>query len=187
MDSPRVICRFLVLMGVIAPALGLAADSATLTVTTTEARLYAKQDTESTIVVTLPKGAVLKPLAQGVGTGVWYMVKTPRGRVGWIQELDVASTQRTDEVFRDRSKVNAKDVTPETQAEANKENNRREAEDRAKAEARAEAARQRAAELQRATIRAQAELERQRIQARGEAEAAEKRQPDMCVNCVLLR
>jgi uncharacterized membrane protein YqiK len=187
MDFLRVICRSLVLVGVMAPSVGLAADSATLTVATTEARLYAKQDTESKVVVTLPKGAVLKPLAQGVGTGVWYMVKTPRGRVGWIQGEDVASTQRTDEVFRDHSKVNAKDVTPEAQAEANKQNDRREAEVRAKAEARAEAARQRAAELQRATIRAQAELERQRIRARGEAEAAEKRQPDTCLNCVFLR
>jgi hypothetical protein len=187
MDFLRVICRSLVLVGVMAPSVGLAADSATLTVTTTEARLYANQDTESKIVVTLPKGAVLKPLAQGVGTGVWYMVKTPRGRVGWIQAVDVASTQRTEEVFRDGAEVNAKDVTPKAQAEANKENNRREAEDRARAEARAEAARQRAAELHRARIRAQAELEKERIRARGEAEAAEKRQPDTCLNCVFLR
>jgi hypothetical protein len=183
----RVICHSLILAGVIAPALGHASDSATLTVTATEAHLYAKQDTDSKIVVTLAKGTVLKPLAQGVGTGVWYMVKTPRGRVGWIQEVDVASTQRTDEVFRDRSTANAKDVTPEAQAEANKENDRRQAEERAKAEAKAEAARQRAAELHKATIRAQADLEKARIQARGEAEAAEKRQPDTCLNCVFLR
>jgi hypothetical protein len=187
MDFLRLICRSLVLVGVIAPALGLAAESATLTVTTPEARLYANQDTESKVVVTLPKGAVLKPLAQGVGTGVWYMVKTPGRRVGWIQGEDVASTQRTDEVFRDDSKVNAKDVTPEAQAQTNKENDRREAEARAKAEAKAEAARQRAAELHRANIRAQADLERERIRARGDAEAAEKRQPDTCWNCVFLR
>jgi hypothetical protein len=30
-------------------------------------------------------------------------------------------------------------------------------------------------------------LEKARIQARGEAEAAEKRQPDTCLNCVFLR
>jgi hypothetical protein len=79
------------------------------------------------------------------------------------------------------------DVTPQAQVDRNRENDKKELEERQKAEARAEAARQRAAELQRARIRAQAELERERIRARGEVEAAEKRNPDMCLNCVLLR
>jgi hypothetical protein len=33
------------------------------------------------------------------------MVKTAKGLIGWIQAVDVASTQQTDEVFRDRLKV----------------------------------------------------------------------------------
>jgi hypothetical protein len=33
------------------------------------------------------------------------MVKTSKGLIGWIRAIDVASTQRTDEVFRDYSKV----------------------------------------------------------------------------------
>jgi hypothetical protein len=96
-------------------------------VTATEAHLYAQQDSESKVVMTLLKGNVLKPLAQIVGTGVWYMVRTSKGAVGWIQAVDVASTQRTDEVFRDSLKTNPKDVTPEAQTEANKENSKREA------------------------------------------------------------
>ena len=169
-------------------SLGFAADhAAMLTVTTQNAPLYASQDNEGKVVTTLRRGEVLKPLVQGVGSATWYMVKTAKGVVGWIQAVDVASTQRTDEVFRDSSEVNATDMTPKTQAEANTANSKREAEERAKAEARAEAARQRAAELHRQTVRAQTELEKERIRARGEVEAAEKRRPDTCVNCVLLR
>jgi hypothetical protein len=170
------------------PSLGFAADdSAMLTVTTQNAHLYASQDSEGKVVTTLGRGEVLKPLAQGVGFATWYMVKTSKGVVGWIQAVDVASTQRTDDVFGDRSEVNAKDVTPNAQVEANRENNKREAEANRIAEARAEQERQRAAQLQRARIQAQAAAEAARIQAQGEVEAAKKRKPDMCLNCVFLR
>ena len=177
---------FVFLAVLLASSLVFAADNAaTLTVTTQNANLYVSQDNEGRVITTLAREEALKPLAQGAGFVTWYMVKTSKGVVGWIQAVDVASTQRTDEVFRDRSKVNAKDVTPKAQAEANKENAKREAEERARAEARAEAARQRAAEYERARIRAQAELEREWIRARGEVEAAKKRKPDTCLHCVL--
>jgi uncharacterized membrane protein YqiK len=168
-------------------SLGFAADNAsTLTVTTQNANLYASQDNEGKIITTLARGEVLKPFAQGAGFTTWYMVKTSKGVVGWIQEVDVASTQRTNEIFRDRSEVDAKDVTTKTQIELNRENAKREAEANQRAEARATQERQRAAELERAKIRAQADLDAARIQAQGEIEAAKRRQPD-CFNCVLLR
>lgn len=90
------------------PRLALGAESSpTLTVTTTEAVLYVRQDVESKVVATLEKGEVLKPLAQGVGIATWYMVKTPKGQIGWVQSADVSSSNRTDEVFRDSSKLKA--------------------------------------------------------------------------------
>jgi hypothetical protein len=89
------------LLGLIAAPLW-AAD---LTVTTADAPLYAKQDVESKVIVTLAKGVVLKPLAQGVGAVTWYMVKTPKGRIGWVQASDVHSGSQTDELFRDKGKM----------------------------------------------------------------------------------
>jgi hypothetical protein len=162
-------------------SLGLAADNAaTLAVTSQNAQLYASQDSEGKVVTTLARGEVLKPLVQGAGLATWYMVRTSKGVVGWIQGVDVATTQRTQEVFRDRSEVNAKDVTPEAQVETNRENAKREAEANKRAEARAAQERQQAAEYERARIRAQADLERERIRAQGEVEAAKKRKPDVC-------
>jgi hypothetical protein len=178
----------LFLSALLANSLGFAADNgATLTVTTQNANLYASQDNEGKVITTLARGEVLKPLVQGVGGATWYMVKTSKGVAGWIQAVDVASTQRTEEVFRDRSKGNATNVTPQAQREENAENDKRETEARRLAEARAAEARRRAAELQRAKIQAEAQLESERIRAQGEAEAAEKRQPDTCSNCVFLR
>jgi hypothetical protein len=178
----------LFLSAVLATSVGFAAENgATLTVITQNANLYASQDNEGKVVTTLARGEVLKPLVQGVGFATWYMVKTSKGVAGWIQGVDVASTQRTDEVFRDRSEVNAKDVTPKTQVETNRENAKREAEANKRAEARAAQDRQQAAEYERARIRAQADLERERIRAQGEVEAAKRRKPDTCLNCVLLR
>jgi hypothetical protein len=168
-------------------SLGFAADNAAmLTVTTQNAHLYASQDNEGKVVTTLRRGEVLKSLAQGIGFATWYMVKTSKGVVGWIQVVDVASTQRNGEVFRDRSEVHAKDVTPKTQVEINRENAKRESEANKQAEARAEQERQRAAQLERARIQAEAAVEAARIQAQGEVEAAKKRKPD-CLNCVFLR
>lgn len=178
----------LFLSALLATSLGFAADNgATLTVTTPNANLYVSQDNEGKVVMTLARGEVLKPLVQGVGFATWYMVKTSKGVAGWIQAVDVASTQRADEAFRDRSEVNAKDVTPQAQREANAENDKREAEARRLAEARAAEAQRRAAELQRARIQARAAEEAARIQAQGEVEAAKERKPDTCTNCVLLR
>ena len=181
--------KTLVFLSVLVGAsLGFAADNAaTLTVTTANTNLYATQDNEGKVVTTLRRGEALKPLAQGVGFATWYMVKTSKGAVGWIQAADVASTQRTEEVFQDRSKANARDVTPEAQVELNKEIDKKEAEERRRAEARAEQDQQRAAQQERAQIQARSAEEAARIQSQGEVDAAKKRKPDVCWNCILLR
>lgn len=81
----------------------------------------------------------------------------------------------------------AVDVTPKAQVEANRENDKREAETRRIAEFRAEQERQRAAqlqrELQRARIEADGAAEAARIDAQGRVDAAKKRKPDVCLLC----
>ena len=61
-----------------------------LTVTAMGAHLYAGQNKESEIITNLEKGEELLPVGQVIGTGLWYMVKTPKGAIGWVQFADVS-------------------------------------------------------------------------------------------------
>jgi hypothetical protein len=98
----------LFLLILVVPLPSFAGDSApTLTVTTLGAHLYPRQDNESKFIATLEKGEKLQPLAQGVGNELWYMVRTSKGMIGWIQAIDVSSGNRVDETFRDISEVKA--------------------------------------------------------------------------------
>jgi hypothetical protein len=97
---------FILMVGVPLPS--IAADSSTtLTVTTLNARLYPRQDSESKFIATLEKGEKLQPLAHGVGYEAWYMVKSSKGIIGWVQAIDVSSGDRVTEAFRDTEKVKA--------------------------------------------------------------------------------
>ena len=101
----KLVLLFLILA---VPLPSFAGDSSpTLTVTTLDARLYPRQDNESKFIATLEKGEKLQPLAQGVGNEAWYMVKTSKGMIGWVQAIDVSSGNRVDEVFRDTGVVAA--------------------------------------------------------------------------------
>jgi len=92
----------------VVPLPSFAADTSTaLTVTTLDARLYPRQDNESKFVAILEKGEKLQPLAHGVGHEPWYMVKTSKGIIGWVQANDVSSGDRVAETFRDTEKVKA--------------------------------------------------------------------------------
>ena len=92
---------FLFLLILVVPLVCSAAESSpTLTVTTMGARLYASQDNESKFIATLENGEKLQPLAQGLGNGDWYMVKTSKGMIGWVQTADVSGSNRLDETFR---------------------------------------------------------------------------------------
>jgi hypothetical protein len=74
----------------VAPRPSFAGES--LTVTTLDARLYPYQDNESKFIATLEKGEKLQPLAQVVGNQAWYMVKTSKGIIGWVQATDVSGS-----------------------------------------------------------------------------------------------
>jgi hypothetical protein len=91
----------------VVPLPSFAAESSALTVTTLDARLYPRQDKESKFIATLEKGEKLQPLAQGVGNEAWYMVKSSKGIIGWVQATDVSSGIRADETFRDTWEVKA--------------------------------------------------------------------------------
>jgi hypothetical protein len=97
----------LFLLILVAPLPTFAGESSALTVTTLDARLYPRQDNEAKFIATLEKGEKLQPFAQGVGNQHWYMIKTSKGIIGWIQAIDVSSDNRVDETFRDTEKVKA--------------------------------------------------------------------------------
>jgi hypothetical protein len=99
----KLVLFFLILV----PLPSFAAESSALTVTTLDARLYPRQDKESKFIATLEKEEKLHPLAQGVGSEAWYMVRTSKGIIGWVQSIDVSSGNRVDETFRDTEEVKA--------------------------------------------------------------------------------
>ena len=84
---------FLFLLIILAPPFCAAAESSpTLIVTATDAHLYAHQEKDSEIITNLEKGEELQAVAQAFGTDLWYMVKTLKGAIGWVQSADVAGS-----------------------------------------------------------------------------------------------
>jgi hypothetical protein len=100
---------FLLILAVPLPV--IAAESSSLTVTTPDARLYPRQDNESKFIAILEKGEKLQPFAQGVGNQAWYMVKSSKGIIGWVQATDVSIGSQVDETFRD-SVSEIRSITP---------------------------------------------------------------------------
>jgi hypothetical protein len=64
--------------------------------------LYARQDEETDRIATLEKGEALFPIAESVGRGIWYMVRTKQGTIGWIRGSDVVVSNQTKEAFREK-------------------------------------------------------------------------------------
>lgn len=62
---------------------------ARLVVTSKSAGLFPRQDEESEKIVQLAQGETLVPMVQSEGGSNWYMVKTPKGLIGWIKSSDV--------------------------------------------------------------------------------------------------
>ena len=61
-----------------------------LVVATNRAPLYQNQDDEGPRVDELPTGAIQVPIIQATsGPTGWYMVKTPKGIIGWVKATDV--------------------------------------------------------------------------------------------------
>lgn len=62
----------------------------TLSVEGGDAYLYTRQDKHSDTITKLEQGEKLTPLGKAFGSGgAWYMVKTQRGAVGWVQSSNV--------------------------------------------------------------------------------------------------
>jgi hypothetical protein len=82
---------FLFLLSLLTPAFCSAAESSpTLIATAMGAQLYAHQAKDSEIITNLEKGEELLAVGQAIGTSLWYMVKTPKGAIGWVQSGDVS-------------------------------------------------------------------------------------------------
>jgi len=64
--------------------------------------LYAQQDEETDRISTLQKGETLFPIAESVGRGIWYMVRTKQGVIGWVRGSDVEVSNQAKESFREK-------------------------------------------------------------------------------------
>jgi hypothetical protein len=64
--------------------------------------LYGQQDRESAPILRLSAGEALTPIAESVGTEIWYMVRTKQGQVGWVRAADVGASQQVKESFIDK-------------------------------------------------------------------------------------
>jgi hypothetical protein len=64
--------------------------------------LYAQQDEETDRIATLEKGEALFPIAESVGRGTWYMVRTKQGVIGWVRASDVVVSSRAKEAFKEK-------------------------------------------------------------------------------------
>ncbi len=79
------------------------ADSpAALSVRESGVGLYPRQDGESDRIGTLEKGEALFPIAESVGSQVWYMVRTKQGLVGWVRAADVLVSNQAKESFKEK-------------------------------------------------------------------------------------
>jgi hypothetical protein len=64
--------------------------------------LYGQQDEETDRIATLEKGETLFPIAESVGRGIWYMVRTKQGVIGWVRGSDVIVSNQTKEAFKEK-------------------------------------------------------------------------------------
>ncbi len=64
------------------------------------AYLYSTNDLEGERVYSLEPGEQVTQIVQTVGRGVWYLVKTRDGRIGWLRSSDVESILRQEPSVR---------------------------------------------------------------------------------------
>ena len=64
--------------------------------------LYAQQDEETQPIATLEKGEALFPIAESLGRGTWYLVRTKQGVIGWVRGADVLVSSQAKDAFKER-------------------------------------------------------------------------------------
>lgn len=86
------------------PLVARAAEPArTLSVRESGIPLYARQDSETDRIATLEKDEVLFPMAESIGTEIWYMVRTKQGLVGWVRGAHVIASNQAKEAFKEEA------------------------------------------------------------------------------------
>ena len=94
---------WLLLMLVAMPSRVFTADSApAMTAREAGAGLYSRQDVESDRIATLEKGEALTPIAESVGSEIWYMVRRQQGSVGWVRAADVVLSNQAKDAFKEK-------------------------------------------------------------------------------------
>src|SRR5712691_1090355 len=78
--------RLLLICVLLGARLTLAAAE-TLTVTASQARVYAHPDAKSRVLTTLPRGTTVSLIEQRAG---WYQITLTDGKTGWVAEALVA-------------------------------------------------------------------------------------------------
>lgn len=65
-------------------------------------QVYATADDASPPVEILPAGAHVTPIAESQGAGgvKWYLINTPQGVTGWMQQSDSAAAKKVADFFR---------------------------------------------------------------------------------------
>jgi len=90
-------------MLVATPSRVFTADSApAMTARESGAGLYSRQDVESDRIATLEKGEALTPIAESVGSEIWYMVRRQQGSVGWVRAADVVLSNQAKDAFKEK-------------------------------------------------------------------------------------
>ena len=94
---------WLISMLVATPSRVFTADSApAMTARESGAGLYSRQDVESDRIATLEKGEALTPIAESVGSEIWYMVRRQQGSVGWVRAADVILSNQAKDAFKEK-------------------------------------------------------------------------------------
>jgi hypothetical protein len=104
------ICWLLLLISlwVMPPEFARGADAATaLAARESGVGLYPRQDGESERIATLEKGEALFPIAESVGSQVWYMVRSKQGLIGWVRAADVVASSQVKESFREKDSTSS--------------------------------------------------------------------------------
>ena len=93
---------FALILCLLTPLAGRAAEPSSLTPRESGVPLYARQDLESEPLGRLEKGEMLFPLAESIAQETWYMVRTKQGQIGWVRAIDVEVSSQVKDTFKEK-------------------------------------------------------------------------------------